>query len=551
MTFIPFFHLTLSVVYGKFNMIIFCLIGDKMKRINKILSLILCLVFLFTSCVKTSKKSLNEVKEFFAQKQYNECYQYLSELNDEKFSEIKSDVELLLVTEFNLLTEKEKVDLTKPYTLTKYNSNFTETCRKLWNIASLLDISSDNKNYTSFAYIRYFAESNNFMRFSELYALMSSVNDNGYISKLHTHLNEYNTNGDYSKFESIYNKAKEFDYSQFDPQEYQVDNFRNAHDKLLKALHSLCNGFATNNSSVVASSVNSVYDSLSVILSLADTLKSVRANQRSIYNTLFTEKIINKKFNTEIEKFDSKYTINSDFGFDYLFNDDKTGFIDNFDISETTDTTKPEMPLKDAIKVVINALNKTKNYKSDTTVTVIQNINIDMTDFESDTKINSANEITKSRVNQILDQANGTRQLIKSFSNGVAEDGTKLNTFIPPQSNSPSLNENDVESYSVTKGSGGQVIVFNLKSTETSKAKPIASINTIANGFRFDNVATVGDFKTYYSPCSVMFIINNSGYLAKMQYSIDGVSECTFYENGESVKAEFDFTEKYSYSFSY
>lgn len=522
-----------------------------MKRINKILSLILCLVFLFTSCVKSNEKTLNEVKEFLTQKQYNECYQYLSKLNDENFSEIKSDIALLLVTEFKSLTEKGKIDLTKPYTLTKYSSDFTDNCRKLWNIASLLDISSESENYTDFAYIRYFAESNSFMRFSELYALISSVNDNGYISQLHAHLNEYNTNGDYSKFESIYSKAKEFDYSQFDPQEYQVDDFRNAHDKLLKALHSLCNGFATNNSSVVASSINSVYDSLSVILSLTDTLKSVRANQMSIYNTLFVEKNLNKKFNTEIEKFENKYTVNSDFGFDYLFKDDKTGFIDNSDIPETTDTANPAMPLKDAIKAVINALNKTKNYKAGTTVTVIQNINIDMTDFDSDTKINSANEITKSKVNQILDQANGTRQLVKSFSNGVAEDGTKLNAFIPPQSNSPSLNESDVESYTVSKGSGGQVIVFNLKATETSKAKPTASINTIANGFKFDNASTVGDFKTYYSPYSVMFIIDNNGYLAKMQYSIDGVSDCTFYEKDESVRAEFDFNEKYSYTFSY
>lgn len=522
-----------------------------MKRFYKILSLILFLVFLFTSCAKSGEKSLKKAEEFLAQKQYNECYQYLSELDGEKLSEIKNDIELLLVTEFNSLVEKEKIDLTKPYTLTKYNSNFTETCRKLWSIASLLDITAENENYNTMAYIKYFAESNSFMRFRELYALMSDVDDNGYISKLHTHLNEYNTNGDYSKFESIYSKAKEFDYSQFDPQEYQIDDFRTAHDNLLKALHSLCNGFATNDSTVVASSINNVYDSLSVILSLADTLKSVRANQTAIYNTLFTEKNITKKINTEIQKFESKYTINSDFGFDYLFNDDKTGFIDNSDIPETTDTTKPEMPLKDAINAVINAVNKTKNYKADTTVTVIQNINIDMTDFKSDTKINSANEITKSKVNQILDQANDTRQLIKTFSNGVAEDGTRLNTFIPPQSNSASLNENDVDTYSVTKGSGGYVIIFNLKSTETSKAKPTASINTIANGFKFDNASTVGDYKTYYSPCSVMFVIDNNGYVAKMQYNIDGVSECTFYENGESVVAEFDFTEKYSYSFSY
>lgn len=532
-------------------MIILCLIGDKMKRFNQILSLILCLVFLLSSCVKSGEKNLNEVKEFVAQKQYNECYQYLSELDDKKVSEIQGDIELLLVTEFNSLTEKEKVDLTKPYNLTKYTNSFTEACHKLWNIASLLNITKDNENYDSFAYIRYFAESNNFMRFSELYSLISAVDDNGYISKLHTHLNEYKTNGDYSKFESIYSDAKDFDYSQFDPQEYQVKDFRNAQDKLLKALHSLCNGFATSDSSVVASSINNVYDSLSDILSITDSLKSVRANQISIYNTLFTEKNINTIFNTEIDNINSKYTLNSDFGFDCLFKDDKTGFIDNSDVPETTDTAKPSMSLKGAIKVVINAVNKTKNYKADTTITVIQNINIDMTNFDSDTKINSANEITKSKVNQILDQANGTRQLIKSFSNGVADDGTKLNVFIPPSSNSTSLNESNIESYTVTKGSGGQVIIFNLYATETSKARPTASVNTIANGFKFDSADTVSDFKTYYSPYSVMFIIDNNGYLTKLQYSIDGVSDCTFYEKEEKIKAEFDFTEKYSYSFSY
>ena len=48
-----------------------------------------------------------------------------------------------------------------------------------------------------------------------------------------------------------------------------------------------------------------------------------------------------------------------------------------------------------------------------------------------------------------------------------------------------------------------------------------------------------------------MFIIDNDGYIAKMQYTIDGLSDCTFYEKDESVRAEFDFTEKYSYTFSY
>ncbi len=529
----------------------FCRIGDKMKRLNKALSLVLCFVFLFTSCVKSSQKSLDMISQHITDKQYNECYQYISSLEKEKLTEIKSDVEAILVSEFTALCESQKIDLTNPYVLTAYNNDFTETCRKLWNIASLLDISADNENYTSFAYMRFYSESTNFMQYRELYALLSSVNSNGYISDLHSQLIEYNTNGDYSKFESIHSKSKSFDYSQFNPQEYQIDDFRQAHDKLIKALNSLCNGFATNNSSVVGSSINSLYDALSKILKMTNILKSVRANQISIYETIFSKKEINKKFSTEISKNECEYSIHSDFSFDYLFKDGSTGFLDDSVIPDTTDTTKDEIPLKDAIGTVINAINKTKNHNDETTVTVIQNINIDMTKFESDTKINSANEITKSKVNQILDQANGTRQLIKTFKSGTNEEGIKLSIFIPPQSNSPALNEEDVESYTITKGSGGYIIVFNLKATETRKSNPIASVNTIANGFKFDSASTVGDFKTYYSPYSVMFIINNNGLLSKMQYTINGVSDCTFYENDESIKAEFNFTEKYSYTFAY
>lgn len=551
MTIIPFLYLTLSFVCGKFIMIIFCLIGDKMKRFNKILSLVLCLTLLFTSCVNSSKKSLDTITQYFENKQYNECYQFISNLDDKKLFEIKKDVESLLITTFTTLVENKKVDLEKPYSLIKYDKDFTDTCRKLWNIAALLDITSDNENYTNFAYMRYYSESTNFMQFKELYTLMSDVYSNGYLEALHTHLNEYTTSGDHSKFEDIYSKVKLFDYSKFNPQEYQIQDFRNAHDKLVKSLQTLCYGFSTSNSSTVATSISSVYDSLTVILKLTNTLKSVRANQISIHDSLFEDKDINRIFNLEITKDEIKYNINSDFALEYLFKDDFTGFIDDSDIPDTSDTIKPETPLNDAISTVINAINLTKAYTDEITVTVTQNINIDMTKFVSDTKINSANEITKSRVNQILDQANGTRQLVKTFSNGISEDNITLNDFIPPQANSPALNEEDVESYTVTKGSGGYIIVFNLKATETRKAKPVASVNTIANGFKFDNAATVGDYKTYYSPYSVMFIINNDGLLSKTQYNIDGVSDCTFYEKDESVQAEFKFTEKYSYTFTY
>lgn len=521
-----------------------------MKKTIKIISIILCCVLCFSSCTKSSEKNINTIQQYISEKQYNECQKFVSELESEELNEISAEIENTILTEFNSVCEREKIDFTKPYTLTAYDNEFTDTCRKLWNIASLLSIDENNERYQDYANMCFYAESNDFMRYRELYALLSSVSSDGYLDNLHKQLQDYNQNGDFSNFEDIHKQAGEFDYSEFDPQEYMISDFRTAHDKIVKELKSVCNGFATNDSSVVASAINNIYDGLTVILKLSETLQAVRTTQTKIYNKLNVDKEINTKFNTEINVFETEYSVNTDFAFDVLFGDDNSGFIDNSDIPLTTDKSNEQMPLSNAIKIVINAINKTKSYKGNATSTLTKNIKIDMTSFESDTKINTANEITKSKVNQLLDQANGTRQQTRTFKNGADETSTFCD-FVPPMNNNPSLNESDVESYTVTKGSGGYVIVFNLKSTETRKSQPQASVNTLVNGFEFDYYDSVGDYKTYYSPYSAMFVINNDGYISKLQYNISGVSDCTFYEKEEIIKAEFEFTEKYSYVFTY
>ena len=521
-----------------------------MKKALKIISLILCCVLVFSSCTKASDKSINTIQQYISEKKYNECQKFVSGLETEELNEISSQVEDIILTEFYSVCEKEKIDFTKPYTLTAYDNDFTDTCRKLWNIASLLSIDESNERYQDYANMRFYAESNDFMRYRELYALMSSVNNDGYLEDLHKQLQDYSKNGDYSNFEDIYKQAKAFNYSEFDPQEYMISDFRTAHDKIVKELKSVCNGFATKDSSVVASAINNMYDGLTVMLRLSETLQAVRATQTKIYNKLYTDKEINIKFDTEINVYETDYSVNDDFAFNVIFGDDNSDFIDNSDIPITTNKADEQMPLSNAIKIVINAINKTKSYKGNATVVLTKNINIDMTSFESDTKINTANEITKSKVNQLLDQANGTRQQTRTFKNGADESST-FSDFVPPTNNNPSLNESDVESYTVTKGSGGYVIVFNLKATETKKSQPQASVNTLVNGFEFDYSESVGDYKTYYSPYSAMFVVNNDGYISKLQYNISGVSDCTFYEKDEKLQAEFEFNEKYSYAFSY
>ncbi len=521
-----------------------------MKKVLKFISLILCCILIFSSCTKASDKNINTIQQFISEKKYNECQKYISELEINELNEISAQVENIILTEFNSVCENEKIDFTKPYTLTAYDSDFTDTCRKLWNIASLLSIDESNERYQEYANMRFYAESNDFMRYRELYALMSNVNNDGYLEDLHKQLQEYTKSGDFSNFEDIYKQASAFDYSEFDPQEYMISEFRTAHDKIVKELKSVCNGFATNDSSVVASAINNMYDGLTVILRLSETLQEVRTTQTNIYNKLNVDKEINVKFDTEIKIFETEYSVSDDFAFDLLFGDDNSGFIDNSDIPLSTNKADEQMPLNDAIKIVISAINKTKNYKGDATAVLTKNINIDMTSFESETKINTANEITKSQVNQLLDQANGTRQQTRTFKNG-ADETSSFYDFVPPMSNNPSLNESDVESYTATKGSGGYVIVFNLKATETKKSQPQASVNTLVNGFEFDYSESVGDYKTYYSPYSAMFVINNDGYVSKLQYNISGVSDCTFYEKDEKLQAEFEFNEKYSYVFTY
>lgn len=521
-----------------------------MKKVLKFISLILCCILIFSSCTKASDKNINTIQQFISEKKYNECQKYISELEINELNEISAQVENIILTEFNSVCENEKIDFTKPYTLTAYDSDFTDTCRKLWNIASLLSIDESNERYQEYANMRFYAESNDFMRYRELYALMSNVNNDGYLEDLHKQLQEYTKSGDFSNFEDIYKQASAFDYSEFDPQEYMISEFRTAHDKIVKELKSVCNGFATNDSSVVASAINNMYDGLTVILRLSETLQEVRTTQTNIYNKLHVDKEISVKFDTEIKIFETEYSVSDDFAFDLLFGDDNSGFIDNSDIPLSTNKADEQMPLNDAIKIVISAINKTKNYKGDATAVLTKNINIDMTSFESETKINTANEITKSQVNQLLDQANGTRQQTRTFKNG-ADETSSFYDFVPPMSNNPSLNESDVESYTATKGSGGYVIVFNLKATETKKNQPQASVNTLVNGFEFDYSESVGDYKTYYSPYSAMFVINNDGYVSKLQYNISGVSDCSFYEKDEKLQAEFEFNEKYSYVFTY
>ena len=175
-----------------------------------------------------------------------------------------------------------------------------------------------------------------------------------------------------------------------------------------------------------------------------------------------------------------------------------------------------------------------------------------MTDFETDSTIADAENMIKSQLNQVIKQSNGTGEKSASFSNGT--DGKQsLNSFIPPSDKTVSINPDAISNYTCVKGSGGYIITLTLKPELVKKGDKTSNISSIVNTFEFDNSEEVKDFDTSYSTTNISLIINNSGRLIEMQYTIDGISNCEFEENNGSneYKAQFTFKNTYKYEFKY
>ncbi len=532
-----------------------------MKKILKSISIILTMILIFSSCsLGGTGKIISKIQEFITNKQYNECLQYIDTLKDEQKSEVNSQVLDLVINDYRSLVETEKVDLSKLYVLNSYSDNFLESCRKLWNIASVFSISKDAECYIDYVNLRFFAITSDFLRYREIYSLMFEMKANGYIEKLNNKLYQYDTAGDTVGFDELYEEVSAFDYGEFDPQQYLISDFRTAHDNIVKNLKSLSNGFATDDSTVVASAVNELYSSLNIILEITDYLKFIRAMQISIYNDLPND--IYREFNTEIQISAQEYYPGVDFALDYLF-DDAQGFIDEEDISSPSDTDVQAISLEQAIDIACSAVNKTKIYNSNITVGLTLRRNIVMTSFGADTNIDSAIDITKSQVNTILDFYNGTGQKILNFTNGVSfpvgeamNEGTEsvtLNEFVPPKNNTAYIDSKNISNYTIVEGNGGYVITFTVNATESSTRKPVSAINTFINGFEFDGLEGIDKYSTFYSPTEIILMINPNGLLTNMQYTLKGVSDCTFasVDSAETVSAEFTFDEKYLYQFTY
>ena len=214
-----------------------------------------------------------------------------------------------------------------------------------------------------------------------------------------------------------------------------------------------------------------------------------------------------------------------------------------------TDTIK--ISKEEAIRITVSAINKTKGYRGELQVDRTQNINVQMTSFNSVSEVTNTITLVRAKINDELNKSNGTSKGTKTFAGGVSGDLT-LNDTIPPSGRTASLQPSLVETYSAVKGSGGYVITFTLYPCTSTNDEMSYSLLSIVDGFYFDEDGANAQHKSYYGPTQISIVVNNSGLLSKYSYTITGVADCKFFENNEHVATgEFGFNNRYSYDFKY
>lgn len=521
-----------------------------MCKLIKSVSIILVMSFLLSSCgASSTEKTVAQIKEYFEENKYNECLDYTNNLEIDIKTEINDVVLSLISDEYNELTAESHINTSEIYSLDTIDNSFAEKCRKLWNIAKTFSISKDNEKYSDFVYLHYYAEMCNYTKYGEIYDLLKKVHNSNYLNEITDALYAYENDGNSFAFDEAYKFAFMFEHSSFNPQEYLVEDYKNAHNQAVKALKSLNNGFTTSDINVIASSMNDLKDALSEILYIYDTLNAIHSKQIYIFNELSNGEL-NTVFNTDLKLSQREYEVGMTLSLDNIFGTGTNSENDN-EIDDSSDAIE-KISKSRALEIAVNAINKTKSYNGKLNVGYTQTINLQMTEFDDKSSISNTSEITKSAIKKSLDNANGTKKKDITFSNGT--NGTvSLNSFIPPSDKKAIVNSDSIKEYNVVNGSGGYIITITFFPEATNKNSAVNGIYSIINGFLFENSENVSEYKSTYSTSAAVITVNNSGLLEKLEYEISGMSDCNFVDNNGSFlfEAQFSFDEKYVYSFKY
>ncbi len=527
----------------------FC--GDLMKRIIKYISPLLIIAILFSSCTfNSSDNTFEQIKIFIADNEFNNCLQLVKELKSDEKSAINNDVCDVVINKFIELRDKTKINETNIFDLSLIDTSFAEKCQKLWNIISEFTINDNYELYYECVNLRYYSEMIDYTRYCDIYLLAKEVNASGYLDDLSAALYEYENKGNNANLKLLFDDIRNIDYSSFNPQQYLVSDFRNAHEKIVKAINDLDDGFNANDSSTVATAINTLHNALDDILYIIDTLSAVNTIQRTIYNKVANDNLY-APFDDEIKITKRDYVTGMSFSLDIIFGGIEDLITDN-NTETTTNKDDNNISLEETIKITVNAINKTKAFTGNVNIALTQTRNINLTDFETDSTIKDAENMIKSQLNQVIKKSNGTGKKSSTFSGGT--DGKQsLKSFVPPADKSVSINPDAVSKYTCVKGSGGYIITLTLKPELVNKGDKTSDIGSLVNTFEFDNSEEVKDFDTSYSATNISLIVNNNGRLIEMQYTIDGISNCEFEENNGSneYKAQFSFKNTYKYEFKY
>ena len=131
---------------------------------------------------------------------------------------------------------KKIIDETNIFDLSLIDTSFAEKCQKLWNIISEFAIDDNYELYYECINLRYYSEMIDYTRYCDIYSLAKKVNSSGYLDDLSVALYEYENKGNNSNLKLLFDDIRNIDYSSFDPQQYLVSDFRNAHEKIVKAI---------------------------------------------------------------------------------------------------------------------------------------------------------------------------------------------------------------------------------------------------------------------------------------------------------------------------
>lgn len=521
-----------------------------MKRSIKFISVFSAIVLLFSSCGKvTPGKITDKMTSYFEKNDYQTCKTYLSSIDSD--TKRQASDEALKLTENEFSEIYKKYESYNFFDITLFDETFTNNCVKLWEIASEFTPNEDAASNESLQYLRYFSVSSDAMRYKELFRMIKDMYSSGYLYSIEKSLNDYDTSGEYAYFETAEKIASEFNYSDYNPQEYYISEMRSVCEKMNKYLISVNNGFATNDTAVVAAAINNIYTTADTLLFACDSVQTVYTAMNEAMNTFRIQGAFTEYKNQINFSEPRKYTAGTSFQLSNIFG----GTYTPPDISDSNVTDENEsqtsVSKKEAVKIAVNAINKTKAYNSEITINKTQTVDIQMTSFKTDSEITSAVSLVRMRINDTLKKYNGTSRESKEFVKGECE-GIKLYNSIPPSESSASLDPSFVESFTAVKGNGGYVITFTLSSCTSTDDNISRNLLSMVDGFYFDNGIQNIKYKTFYKPTSISLVVNNSGYLAKYAYNISGIADCRFTENGEQVATgEFSFSQQYGYDFVY